>query len=246
MIYDDFTLMLERAKKHECAGNSIDVDSFCFYIDKINGFLESYFESNDTERNYGILKGRASGASLEELGKRYGLSRQRTNQIIIATLSKLRSPHLVQGNVYLNNLFTFLCNIGEAEIMDFIYFLVPQKHVLLIIISGDLFKKSLEFEKEFKSAKAKEEKPKKRRETRVIKTPFCSEKEIKHVIERYLDKHRNLTTLNEIADGLMDDYGNQMICGLSGRITWDKIMDVLTEMYIDGEISRTFGKLVIS
>ena len=173
----------------------------------------------------------------EELGKRFGgVTRERIRQIIGSVLAKLRSPSIIQGNRHLRNLFSFLCSIGEADILGFIYFLFPIKHVLLLIISDDLFNKSLEFEKELKGVKVKTTVKKK------PKIPFSSNKEIKESIRKYF-RYNQASSLNEVADTILS---NTNFYKFKGRITWNKIMDVLLEMSEDGEISRVYGKLAIN
>ena len=241
MVYQEFLSILNRAKQNSSTSNAADIELFHFYLEKVDGFLDEYFVGKN-KRNYEILKDRAKGMSFEEIGKRHNLSRQRINQIIVTLLTRVRNPQLVQGSKPLNGLFTLLCNIGEADIMSFIYYLIPLKHVLLIVLSDDLFEKSIQFEKALRDIeihKAKKNKPK------GIKKHFASDEEIRRITREYLSTHYCTTSLKDIADALMEDYNTANKYRPSGIIAWNRIMDVLVEMQSDGEIKRSYGKLTI-
>ena len=236
MVYEDFIQMINRAKKNDSRDASVDTEAFPLYLEQVDMYLDSYFQENNTKRNYEILKARAQGYTLEELGEKYGgVTRERMRQIIGSVLAKLRSPSIVQGNKHLRNLFSFLCGIGEVDIMGFIYYLFPKKHVLLLIISDDLFNKSIRFEKELRDVEVKAKRKKE------MKKPFSSNEEIKEAIRKYF-RYNQAASFNEIADTIMS---NTNFYHFTGRVTWNKIMDVLFEMREEGEITRVYGKLTI-
>ncbi len=242
MIYEEFITLFNRSKQIDSGYMSVDMESFQFYLTKINCFLDKYFEEKRDLRCYELLKDRAQGKTFKELGDKYNLSRQRINQIVTSALSKLRSPLIVQGNSYLNGIFTLLCSIGETEIMKFIYYLISSKHVLLLIISDDLFKKSLQFERVMKEVDIKRVKKSKPRQ---IKKRFCDDEEIKKAARKFLRTHYGTNSLREIADYLMKDYNEENDYGFSGKVSWEMIMNVLYEMQDDGEIKRSYGKLAL-
>lgn len=177
MVYNDFLSLLSRAINRDSKDDSFDVESFLHYEKQINQYLDNYFSFEVSEQHYKILQSRLKGYTLDEIGLQFQISRQRVNQILEKELDKLRDPAFIQENTNLRNLFSFLCGIGEAEIIGFIHFLVPKKHILLFVISDTLFKKSLDFEKQIKdSLKIRNKKP------------ITKHKKLKHLLPRTISK----------------------------------------------------------
>ena len=241
MVYEEFLSLLDRAKQLDSRETSVDSEAFPFYLAQIDSHLDAYFDSYINDRAYDILKSRSLGYTLEEIGNHYEITRERVRQIISNALTKLRDPKIVEGNVHLRSVFSLLCGIGEAEIIDFLYYLLPKKHILLLIISDDLYKESINFEKRLKELEFKERKKKERVAKRV---KFSPDDEIKKALRLFL-KHRSFTSMTEIADEFVEEYQNGNKYQLTGKVTWNKAIELLYEMQHDGEIGRKYGKITL-
>ena len=247
MIYDDFIALLKRAENSNL--NVItNSEEFSYYENQLDTYLDSYFNSCGQQRQYEILKARSLGYKLEEIGNRYKITRERVRQIIDNVLSKIRNPQIIEGNQHLRNLYSFLYGIGEYDIKSFIYYLFPKKHVVLLIISNDLYKKSLGYEKEQKKIEIKKQKQtesKKRAELR-SQQKFAEKKEMIRLIKLcVINGDYEYATLGSIADSIMDDYTGKNRYQTSNRLTWSKLMEVIIEMQQKNKLKRRYGKFII-
>ena len=242
MIYNEFLSLLERGKKGDSFCNTFDSEAYSDYLDRVNTYLDSYFTSKASNMStYDLLRRRAQGSTLDEIGKTYHLTRERIRQKLAKALEKLRDPYVIEGNKDLKGLFSFLVGIGEGEIMTFLFYLFPKKHVLLLIISDELYKQSFQFEKFLKGTTKKVRKPKTK-----SKSPRASDESCVKGIKEFIQRTPNCPySFSTIADILVEDYHDKNTYGFDGRVTWNRIMTVLYDMELEGVINRVDRGTVI-
>ena len=205
MIYEDFLQVLKNAKNNNCSsGNDEDYSS---YLEQVDNYLNNYFSNEKLKKSFGVIKSRAAGKTLEEIGCELGVTRERVRQIITKTLIKLRDKYHIERNHNLKSMYSFLCSIGEIDIFGFMEYLIPKKHVLLMIINDDLYKKSIK-EDVTQKMKEKAKKPKKKRP----KTKVISNIDYKTAILRLLKRsYIGFGSLIEIADYLIEHLSYNLV-----------------------------------
>ena len=95
MIYNDFLLIYKISEETDVKDSPIDIEAFVNYLKRIDEYLDSYFKKYYKQQTYTILKERAKGKTLQEIGRDFNLSRERIRQIIAFTIKKIKNPRSV-------------------------------------------------------------------------------------------------------------------------------------------------------
>lgn len=226
MVHEEFLQLLSKVEGKE--SGSYDIDAFDIYLDKINGFLDEFFSNPKYSKTYSMLKQKAEGLTLQDIGKEYGITRERVRQIIGKTISKMNNSSIVEGNPSLRNMFSFLCGIGESEINEFISFLKTKNHILLLILG----------------IKSGVKKPKPKQYKKKELKPFASNREIQQALILFISEHTFFHTLIDIVNAFENET-RKKDSYLSGRITWHKILTILIEMNENQIIEYKSGKYIL-
>ena len=226
MIYNDFLLIYKISEETDVKDSPIDIEAFVNYLKRIDEYLDSYFKKYYKQQTYTILKERAKGKTLQEIGRDFNLSRERIRQIIAFTIKKIKNPRSVEMCRELYNLFYILCEIGPGEIRSFFDYLASKKHVLFLIINEAPYKESL-----------KNTKPSIKKEKSIIS--FAPDNEIKDYIVKTLKTNNSKCgSIIDIANIIESDYRKNRNL-FSGKITWLKIINIAYDMLNNNEIRRT-------
>ena len=224
MIYDDFLLELNKTEFADSQELLFDRESFENYIFQIDNYLYSYFYDGKSLDNFAMLKSLASGKTIKEISNEYSLSQERIRQIVTKTISKINIAGIVERNKHLYSAFYLLCSIGSSELYSFLVYLISKQHVLVLILKKILlqkgFKQLLLFDKE--KHITRELKPREK---------FAPDEEIKKVLkDYYFYSGMNAIQINAVATFLEDDYKSINRHNFSGKVTWNKIVDLLVQM----------------
>lgn len=233
MIYNDFINLLKRAEILESpiGKDSVDPEAYPMVLKPLEASLDHYF-NNGKERQCAILKKRMKGETYEEIGSSYNLTRERIRQIIDRTLKELRDPNHIESNKDLSDFYSRLCQLGPGEIKAFLYWLIPQKHIILLIVGEEWYKYALQFEK-FIHKNAKRKTPAKPRDK------LAKEKDIRDGIKRFLSSHDSChLSFSHLADFLVENYKTRNTYGFTAKVTWNGVLTALYDMEYDGEIVR--------
>ena len=224
MVYSEFLLELDKSTKTDSSGFQIDEETFRGYISQINNFLFKYVKDKRLSTEFEMLKSLANRKTLEEVGKEYSLTRERIRQITSKVIAKINSEGIVERDDNLNSLFHFLCGIGNFELRHFMEFLINEHHALSFILKEPLKQKG--FGHFFYQGKPNN--------SVVIKKPrekFAPDEEIEKVLRNYyFYSGMNAIQINAAATFLENDYKNKNSYRFSGKITWNKIVDLLVKM----------------
>ena len=232
MIYNDFLLIYKISEETDAKDSPIDIEAFASYLKQIDEYLDSYFEKYYKQQTYTILKERAKGKALQEIGRDFNLSRERIRQIIASTIKKFKNPRSVEMRHELYNLFYLLCEIGTGELRSFFDYLASKKHVLVLIIDDILYKQSL-----------KNIKPSIKKERAIIS--FAPDNEIKDYIVKTLKTNKSKCgSIIDIANIIESDYRKNRNL-FSGKITWLKIIDIAYDMLNKKEIIKVNSKYIV-
>lgn len=237
MIYLDFINILNRAKKLDSPHHMDDPTVLSSYKEKVDTLIEDYFKSKGLIRQYDMLLKRASGLTLDEIGREYNLSRERIRQILNKVVEPFRKPFIIEGNLHLHNLYYLLCTLGEADLLDFLYYLIPQKHVLLYLLGEEWEKATSDFDKFIHKRKTT-----KNITHRIKQSPDI---EYKKAIIKLIKSKNAPTSFNKLAEQLVYCYKNGNPYGFTGNVTWNKTMNILYDMELDGDIERIQNKIIV-
>lgn len=210
MIYKDFIAILNRSRALNSDNQFVDEASFEILLPQIDGYLNTYFEKKKKQRSLDILQMRAMGFTLDEIGQRYNLTRERIRQVINSTLVKLTNQKFIETNPELASLYSLLCGLGESDLAPFLSYLEQSKHVLSYIIGP-----------KYRQAKRKNtNRHLKKRE------PLANRKEIEQALILFIKQRCGYKTLFDISTSFEKEWRKNKNL-FSGNITWNQIMDTL-------------------
>lgn len=224
MIYDDFLLELNKTEFADSQKLLFDRESFENYIFQIDNCLYAYFSDERSLDKFIMLKSLASGKTIKEISNEHSLSQERIRQIVTKTISKINIAGIIERNKHLYTAFYLLCSIGSSELYSFLVYLISKHHVLVLILKKILLQKGfnqlLLFDKE--KHIARDLKPREK---------FAPDKEIKRVLLKYyFHPGIKISDIDRIATFLEDDYKSINRHNFSGKVTWNKIVDLLLQM----------------